>query len=159
MKLGRVETIQTPMNRKLLPLVVFTLLAFAQSNWAGGSHSHGHSHGKLPEVPQTVPGAWKTIQDNVAKIEKANEKKDFKTIHTAEPYVQAGIKVLQSKSTMVEAANQKRLQGALKQASKAGHNLHHAADHGSQKGVSKGLKQLQGALKLVAAQYPDGALE
>ena len=125
-------------------------------------HSHGHGHGhdkkKLPEIPQTVPGAWKVIQESVAKMEKGLQSGQHDLIHKNEASLQAGLKILKRKSDVAGPKNQARLLGAIRQASKAGNALHHAADHGDKKGMAKKLTQLKGTLKVIAAQYPEGTL-
>jgi len=119
---------------------------------------HDHGPHKLPEVPQTTEGAWSTLQQHFSKVKQAVADGDHDTIHNSEPVIQACLKVLGQKSDRVEEKNQQRLQGALRQASKAGATLHHAGDAGDRKAMEKGLKQLEGILKVIAAQYPDGVL-
>lgn len=124
-----------------------------------GDHGHDHGSHALPQVPQSVPGAWTTLQEHLGKVKKAVEAGDHQTIHTSEPILQACLKVLGEKSTMIEEKNQARLQGALKQAAKAGDTLHHAADDGNADTMKKSFKQLEGILKLIEAQYPEGVME
>lgn len=159
------STIQTlPLIIAGLTLSCLPVTSLAQHKHDHGDHGHdhgdhGHGDAHAPKVPQSVPGAWTTLQEHLGKVKKAVEAGDHQTIHHSEPVIQACLKVLGEKSNMIEEKNQARLQGALKQAAKAGDTLHHAADDGNADTMKKSLKQLEGILKLIEAQYPEGVIE
>jgi len=123
-----------------------------------GHDHHGHHHDKLPKVPGDVRVSWDYLMKKMAAMEAATTGKDYDVICDTEPHVRACLKVLGEKSDMVDAKNAKRLEGALKSATKASHSVHAASDAKDQAALEKSLKQLQGTLKLIQAQYPANTL-
>lgn len=123
----------------------------------------GHSHHSAATVSAGSYGsagqAWTQLQAHVTRIEQVAAAQDLKALHEPAEAVAGALAYLQSNSPMVQGDQQKRLEAALRQATELAQNVHAAADAGDNERTTKEIKKLQAALKLVAAQYPEEALQ
>jgi len=134
-----------------------SLVAHEEDKHVPAAPAHGnHQHGEMKI--DSVGEAWNLIQKFVKEIESALAAKNLAPIHEAEENVSAGLKYLQTNSGMVTRDKAMRLQAALKQALVQSTNVHTASDAKDQVKTETEFKKLQGALKLVAVQYPPDAL-
>ncbi len=140
-------------------------LSFNSNNglWAHKDHDHRSSqHTEQDHAPAkflSVGAAWEMTQKSTAAIETAIASQNHEAIHEAEESLSGALSFLQANSPMVTGDKAKRLQSALKQALILSSHVHVAADAKEMTKAAVEFKKLQGALKLVQAQYPTEALK
>ena len=148
-------------------LLVTTVIGLLNSNILllahGGDKKHKESeHGNhTPEAGKflSVGAAWEVVQKSTKEIESGIASQNQETIHEAEENLSGGLIFLQSNSALVTGDKAKRLEAALKQAISVSSNVHEAADAKDMTKAAVEFKKLQGALKLIEAQYPPDALK
>jgi len=138
----------------------FLLLSAALSTslHAAGKHEHGHDHSHGPKkeikIPESLPDLWLAIQTQHTALGKAVEAKDDHAVHDAESLLQEYMKALLLKTSALDEAARKRVDGQAKNLVRVYDTIHHAAEHGSWTKAAAEFKKADGGFALIAAQMP-----
>ncbi len=130
--------------------------------------AHAHTddeaapHSQSPPTPLAVTSAgmaWAVAQEAAQALEKILPAGDLKAVHGQEQRLSGALQALGQQSAMVQGDKKVRLDAAVRQAVQLSNNIHLAADANDRAKAQAEFKKLQGAFKLIQAQYPAGALQ
>lgn len=132
--------------------------AGAEDNHMGHAGAHD-GHGAGASEPTDLPSAWAalgTARDAIAADLESGSLKDIHAKSEPLPAMAQGVLAL---SPDLASDKRARVEGAVKQVARVADALHDAADKGDESRTRSELGRLDGLLKLIAAQYPPGALD
>lgn len=154
---------QTKKNKMKIKLKLTALALSAAMGLFNGSvlqaHEHdekaekGHKEGKEMKMPDTIGGIWHEIQEHKEGLAMTIKVKELADVHKTAFEIRDFAKALLAKSKSLPAEKMTRLQSAVKQIEKIASDLDSTGDAGDQAGTEANFKKLEGALKLVEAQY------
>ncbi len=129
----------------------------------GHGEGHGdhkdHNKGEEMKMPDTLGGIWHEIQEHKEELEKTIKDKKLADVHKTAFEIRDYAKALIEKSKSLPVEKMTRLQSAIKQIEKLASDLDSTGDANDQAGTEANFKKLEGALKLVEAQYPPDMLK
>lgn len=135
-------------------LAILATLAFAPLAPAGENHSHDHGHDSKVEVtiPEKLSDLWKSIESEHAALSEAIAQKEIPNAHAAEQRLQAYLKAIPTKTSVLEESVRTRIDGQAKNLARAYDGVHHASDDKAWDKAAAALKKAEGSMKLLAAQ-------
>lgn len=119
---------------------------------------HGHTATADVPIPATLPALWTAINEHHHKL---TDTVVAKKLAEADPHIDALdalVKALPTKSSELPEAKQKTVAGMVKNADTALDALHEAAEANKQDVAAAKLKQFDGVVKILKAQYSAEAL-
>lgn len=138
-------------------VITTSLTPLISANAAPGhAHNHLHSHEEKKEIkiPETRETLWQALQKEHAALLEAIEAKNAETVHHVEEKLQAYLKALPGKVADLEEGVRKRIEGQARNLARVYDNVHHAADDKTWDRAFAEMKKAEGAMKLLAAQWP-----
>lgn len=151
------------MNTRLLKtLLLVTGYLFSPAVFSGDyhshdSHEHEHEHEKENQHLKTAytssKQAWQTLIEVVTTAEKNIASGNFSAVDEQNHTLEELVDYLQHQKPVTDTAQQKRLEGALKQLDSAITELHEQGHNPTQEGLTKTMKKVRGAMKMVEAQH------
>lgn len=135
-------------------LAAIATLTLASLAAADENHNHGHSHGSKLEVaiPEKLSDLWKSIESEHAALSEAIAQKEIPNAHAAEQRLQAYLKAIPTKTSVLEESVRTRIDGQAKNLARAYDGVHHASDHKEWDKATSALKKAEGSMKLLASQ-------
>lgn len=135
-------------------IATIAALTFAPLAPAGENHSHAHGHDSKVEVtiPEKLSDLWKSIESEHAALSEAIAQKEIPNAHAAEQRLQAYLKAIPTKTSVLEESVRTRIDGQAKNLARAYDGVHHASDHKEWDKATSALKKAEGSMKLLAAQ-------
>ena len=121
---------------------------------ATGGQGHSGPAGSFSSTGQ----AWGVVKKAISTASEAIGAGDLKPVHEATEQLDGAVKYLQTAGGITDADKKLRAEAALKQMLTLSGELHVAADAGDAAKSTSALKKIEGAMKLVAIQYPAEAL-
>ncbi len=122
---------------------------------------HGDHHGTEKGESQAQPGladAWSALMATRDAIVAEVDAGRLDAVHEKAERLAPLASSLVDASASLEAAKRARVKGTVRQVSKVASALHVAADAGDATKTKRELERLDGLLRLLEAQYPQGAL-
>ncbi len=138
---------------------------------ADGGHGHGGSGAArdISDEPDHHEGAatgaeglveaWKAVMQARNAIQADVESGALGEVHAKAEPLPALIEAVLEASTELDPGRRQRVEGAAKQVERIADALHDAADGGDRDRTRRELERLDRLLKLIRAQYSEGALE
>jgi hypothetical protein len=142
------------MKTKTPPLLaVIATLAFAPLATANENHDHGHAHGSKIEIaiPEKLSDLWKSIEAEHSTLSAAIAKQDIPAAHDAEEHLQAFLKAIPAKTTMLDESVRTRINGQAKNLSRAYDGVHHSSDDKAWDKAKTDLSKATAMMKLLSA--------
>ena len=141
--------------------IAVVALAGAPSAHADAGHGHGMEESPPPQPGEAQPSlaeAWSALMATRDAIAADVEAGRLDAVHEKAERLAPLASSLLDGSASLEAAKRARVEGTVRQVSKVAGALHVAADAGDATKTKRELERLDGLLKLLEAQYPQGAL-
>lgn len=117
-------------------------------------HEHKESSAAMPTTAAAALDKAHDLHMEIAALVKA---KNLKPVHESAEQLTATLNLLPGLSKDLPADKLKRVEGAVKNLTKALDAMHDAADKANQAGTEKQLGVVEALLKVVSAQYPANA--
>jgi len=124
----------------------------SQEDQHAKEHEHAKEHSHEKTTYTSPKQAWQTLIEVVTAVEKNIESSNFRAVDDQNHTLEGLVDYLQHQSPVDDAAKQKRLEGSLKQLKSAIGELHEQGHNPTQEGLTKTMKKVRGAMKMVEAQ-------
>lgn len=144
--------------RTLAVLVLGFAFNFLPNALHANEEGHEAGAGEPLKIPDTITGVWQEIQEHKEELNKIIKDKKLSDVHKTAFAIRDFAKALPDKSKDLPEEKLQRLKSAIKQIEKLAADLDESGDANNQAATEANFKKLEGALKLIEAQYPSGAL-
>lgn len=141
-------------NPTLITLAVISLWTFpifSRPLQAATDHNHSAEHSQI-EVPNTRESLCSAIQTEHVALQKAIADQSTADAHAAEEKLESYLRALAGKVADLEETARKRIEGQLRNLTRAYDAVHHACDEQAWDQAAAQLKKAEGSLHILMSQ-------